>query len=175
MKTMMGIILISCFAGAAELVSLKDYLKSELAHSKKMSKEVFKLEDEQKKIMKNLAPNSDDDGFTFYYGKSEAGDIEKACTVVPQQGKEGPLSVGICFSHSGLVSSVTVLTSEEVRGKKVTEASFLDQFKGKKVSDAYQVGKDVNGISGATWSSNSVSEAIRKSGFAYKTFVGGKK
>jgi Na+-translocating ferredoxin:NAD+ oxidoreductase RnfG subunit len=160
---------------AMELVSLKVYLKNELSSSKKMSKEVFKLEENQKKAMKELAPNSDDESFTFYYGKSEGGDIEKACTVVPQQGKEGPLSVGVCYNNSGLVNSVTVLSSEEVRGKKVAEASFLDQFKGKKVSDAYQVGKDVNGISGATWSSNSVSEAIRKSGFAYKTFVGGKK
>ena len=175
MKALWMITLLSWQVGAAELLSLKDYLKSELAQSKKMSKEVFKLEQEQIKAMKNLAPNSDDEAFTFYYGKSEAGDVEKACTVVPQQGKEGPLSVGVCFSNSGLVSSVTVLSSEEVRGKKVTESSFLDQFKGKKVSDAYQVGKDVNGISGATWSSNSVSEAIRKSGFAYKTFVGGKK
>lgn len=160
---------------SAELVPLKDYLKNELSSSKKMAKEIFKLSESQKKEMKSLAPNSDEDQFVFYYGKSESGAMEKACTVVPQQGKEGPLSIGVCYEPSGLVSSVTVLSSEEVRGKKIAEASFLNQFKGKQMSDAYQVGQDVNGISGATWSSKSVSEALRKSGFAFKTFVGGKK
>lgn len=169
------LILFAVSAQASSLISLKDFLKKELSGSKKTSKESFSMNESQLKEMKALATNAQDESFTFYYGKSAEGKLERACIVVPQQGKEGPLTIGTCFDAVGLVESVTVLSSEEVRGKKITEESFLSQFKGKKISDAFQVGQDVNGISGATWSSNSVSEAIRKSSYAFKTFVGGKK
>lgn len=160
---------------AGELVSLKDYLKKELATSAKMAKEVFQLKPEHRTVLKSIAAHSEEDSFSFFYGKTAAGALEKACTVVPQQGKEGPMTIGICFEPSGLVTSVTILSSEEERGKKVAEESFLKQFKGKKMSDAFQVGSDVDGVSGATWSSKAVAEALRKSSFAFKTFVEVKK
>lgn len=160
---------------AGQLVPLKDFLKKELSSSAKMSKESFPLQDAHKQAVKALAKNADDSEYTFYYGKSADGKIEKACTVVAQQGKEGPMSIGICFDPVGLITNVTILSSEEERGKKVAEESFLKQFRGKKMSDAFQVGKDVDGVSGATWSSNAVSEALRKSSYAFKTFVAEKK
>jgi Na+-translocating ferredoxin:NAD+ oxidoreductase RnfG subunit len=167
-----------CFGmagNAGELISLKDYLKKELSSSSKVSKEVFQLNPEHRVVLKSLAANSEESAFSFFYGKSSVGALDKACTVVPQQGKEGPMTIGICFEPSGLVASVTILTSEEERGKKVAEESFLKQFRGKKISDAFQVGSDVDGVSGATWSSKAVAEAIRKSSFAFKTFVEVKK
>jgi Na+-translocating ferredoxin:NAD+ oxidoreductase RnfG subunit len=160
---------------AAELVSLKGYLKKELAGAAKTSKESLPVKDEDQSALSDVAPNSQDTEFVFYYAKTAEDKLTKACTVVPQQGKEGPMTIGICFDPNGLVESVTILSSEEERGKAVAEQSFLKQFKGKKMSDAFQVGKDVNGVSGATWSSKSVSEAIRKSSFAFKKYVGGKK
>lgn len=169
------VLLSSASLYAGELVSLKDYLKKELASSAKMTKEVFKLTVEQKKALTALAPQADENEFTFYYGKSTSGSLEKACTVVPQQGKEGPMTIGVCFEPSGLVSSVTMLFFEEDHGKKVSEQSFLKQFKGKKVSDTFQVGKDVDGVSGATVSSKAVAESLRKSSYAFKNFVEVKK
>lgn len=159
---------------SGELVSLKDYLKMELSASSKMSKESFELSDDDKKKLAEIAQNAEEKSFTFYYGKTAEGKIEKACTVVVQKGKEGPMSVGSCFNPSGLIESVTILTHEEERGKGISEQSFLKQFKSKKVSDAFVVGKDVDGISGATWSSKYVSEALRKSSFAFSKFVKGK-
>jgi len=162
-------------AQATELVSLKDFLKKELTGAAKTSKETLPVAAGDKAALKNLAPDMQDTEFVFYYAKAADDKITKACTVVPQQGKEGPMTVGVCFDADGLVASVTVLSSEEERGKAVAEQSFLKQFKGKKMSDAFVVDQDVNGVSGATWSSKAVSEAIRKSAFAYKNYVKGKK
>lgn len=176
MKTIVMLFsLFSINAFATELMPLKDFLKQELSASAKMAKESFSLSAAQVKEVRALAPDSQDSEFTFYYGKSAEGKIEKACLAVPQQGKEGPMNVGVCFEPAGLIKSVVILSSEEERGKKVAEASWLKQFSGKKVSDAFQVGQDVNGVSGATWSSKAVSEALRKSSYAFRTFVGGKK
>ena len=162
-------------ASAVELMNLKDYLKQELSASPKLAKESFSLNDDQKKTLASVAPSAQESEFTFYYGKNNDGKLEKACVSVPQLGKEGPMSIGVCFQSQGLVSSVVILSSEEDRGKKVAEKSWLSQFSGKKVSDAFVVGTDVNGVTGATWSSKAVSEALRKTSFAFKTFVGDKK
>ena len=160
---------------AGELITLKDYLKKELTSSPKMSKETFPLSAEQKKALSGIASNSQDVEFTFFYGKSAEGKLEKACTVVPETGKEGPMSIGVCFDPVGLVSSVTVLTSWEDRGLEINEDKWLKQFKGKKMSDGFQVGKDVDGVSGATISAKAVAEAVRKSSFGFQNFIGVKK
>jgi electron transport complex protein RnfG len=81
------------------------------------------------------------------------------------------MTLGVCFDPKGLVKGVRVLSSEEERGKPVAEKGFLKQFDGKKVSDAFQVGRDVDGVSGATYSSRSVSESVRRASYGFKTFV----
>ncbi len=168
MKIIIALALAAHFGFSNELVSLKDYLKKELAGSSKMSKESFSLSELEKQSLKKTAENADESAFTFYYGKTAEGKMEKACTIVGQKGKEGPLSVGVCFNPEGVIQSVTVLAHQEERGKRISEDSFLKQFKGKKMTDAFVVGKDVDGISGATWSSNYMSEALRKTSFAFK-------
>ena len=169
------VLFFTSYSWAAELLSLKDYLKSELSTSAKMGKETFPLTAEQKKELQAIAPDASDESITFYYGRSDSGVMEKACTVLPQKGKEGPLSVGVCYDSAGLVQSVKILSHEEERGKGIESSSFLKQFNGKKVSDAYIVGKDVDGITGATWSSKAMAEVLRKAGYGYKTFVQSKK
>jgi Na+-translocating ferredoxin:NAD+ oxidoreductase RnfG subunit len=174
-KTILLALLFSVSVNAAELVALKDYLKTELSSSAKMGKESFNVSAADKKELTALCPDADDSSFTFYYGRTADGKMEKACTVVPQKGKEGPLSVGVCFDASGIISGVTILSHEEERGKGIQEESYLKQFKGKKVADAFVLGKDVNGVSGATWSSKAMAEATRKASFAFKKYVGSKK
>lgn len=163
----------SFVAQGTELLTLKDYLKKELSGSAKLAKESFALNANQKTEVTKIAPDASEDSYTFFYGKTAEGTLEKACTVVPQKGKEGAITLGICFNPKGLLDSVTILAHEEDRGRKITEDSFLKQFKGKKVTDSFVLGTDVDGISGATRSSKAVSEAIRKSSFAFRTFVNG--
>lgn len=156
---------------AEERVSLKDFLKSELAGLPKTSKENFPLSPDQKAKLREIAPLSEESEFVFYYGKAEDGKIKKACTVVPQQGKEGPMNIGVCYLPNSTVSNVVILNAVEIRGQKALESSYLKQYQGKKVSAAFQIGKDVDGISGATWTSKAIAEALRKTSFGIENFV----
>lgn len=163
--------LLSTVAFAEERMTLKDFLKSEMENLPKISKESFPLNGEQKSKLKDLAPQSEEDSITFYYGKNSEGKMQKACAVVPQQGKEGPMTVGVCYMPNSTVSNVVVLNASEVRGQKALQESYLKQYRGKKVSDAFQVGKDVDGVSGATWTSRAIAEALRKTSFGFDNFV----
>lgn len=170
-----GIMFLCSLASGTELIAFKDYLKAQLGAYPKLSKEAFALSGDQKKALKAVAPDSTDENFTFYFGKNDKGVMENACAAISQAGKEGPMTVGVCFSPVGVVNRVTILDYVEERGKPVKEEAFLSQFKGKKVSASFHVGEDIDGVSGATHSSKAVSEAVRKASFAFKTFVMEKK
>jgi Na+-translocating ferredoxin:NAD+ oxidoreductase RnfG subunit len=165
------IYLLSLSVYAETIQTLTDYLREQLKGQESTSKETFKLSPEQIDKLKEIALKATDEQFIFFYGKSKDGKIKKACTVVSQEGKEGPMSIGVCFDPDGIVTSVDLLSMLEDHGQKVKEQSFLKQFKGKNVASSFQVGKDINGVSGATISSWAVSEAVRKSSYAFKTFI----
>ena len=161
---------------AVELIKFNDFLKSELSASSKTAKETFTLSGEQKAALKSVAEDASDSTITFYYGKNSEGNVDKSCTVIPQRGKEGPMTVGVCFDPAGLVTSLVILSHEEERGKKAIEGKeFLKQFKGKNASSAFRVGKDVDAVTGATVTSKALSEAVRKASFGYVQFVERKK
>lgn len=65
---------------------------------------------------------------------------------------------------SGAIQKVVVLNHAETPGlgSRIEEATFRDQFTGKKLTDPIALGRDIDGISGATVSSRAVTEAVRR-------------
>ncbi|MBX9769420.1 MAG: FMN-binding protein [Bdellovibrionales bacterium] len=163
-------VLVATLVNAEEFKTVAAFVKSELGDAPKLSQEMFTISAEQKKEMSKVAENATEDTFKFFYGKKDDA-LLKACTIVSQSGKEGPMQVGVCFGPDRLVRSVTVLSHVEERGKGIEASAYLNQFKDKKIDSAFEVGKDVTIKSGATYSSKAVSESVRKASFAFKTFV----
>ena len=81
-------------------------------------------------------------------------------------GGDVPVMVGI--TADGTISAIQVMDNEETPGvgKKVMEADFTDQFKGKTGSDGIDV------IGGATFSSKAVFEVVDAAMSAYQTVKG---
>ncbi|MEZ4871806.1 MAG: FMN-binding protein [Bdellovibrionales bacterium] len=173
MKKMIFLILLVGFGASAEqLMSTKDFLKSQLASYSSMAKENFKVSEALLGELKSLAENATDQQATFYYGKDENQNIAKACTMVPQKGKEGPMVLGVCFDDKGIVNAIEIIEFNEDRGQKAKERSFLDQFKGKHPAKAgLSIGSDIHGVAGATYTSEYISEAVRKASFFHEKFV----
>ena len=76
-------------------------------------------------------------------------------------GHHGRIETLVLADPTLKVISVTVLKHREQHGKGIVRASFLDQFRGKKATDPWRVGKDVDGVSGATVSSRAVASGTR--------------
>src|SRR5438046_788123 len=110
MKALLAILISGSVANCETVMEMKDFLKTELSGAATMSKETFKIDSAVAKDLKSVAASSTDDVFTFYYGKTKDGKLQKACTVVPQRGKEGPMNVGVCFDPVGVVQKVTILS-----------------------------------------------------------------
>tara|TARA_B100000749_G_scaffold280889_1_gene280131 strand:- start:25949 stop:26485 length:537 start_codon:yes stop_codon:yes gene_type:complete len=157
---------------AEQLMSKKSFLKNNLSSYKKLTQEKFKVDGKQKERMQALAENAEDSSVAFYFGKSDEDKIESACTVIPQRGKEGPMQIGVCFSREGLVSAIELLEFNEDRGQKAKERGFLDQFIGKSHSkNKVYPGQEIHGVSGATYTSEYISEGVRKASYFFSEFV----
>ena len=81
---------------------------------------------------------------------------------ISETGKHGPIWVAVGINTDGTVRDSVVCAMQEVKGKPVANKMFLKQFIGKKVDSGFEVGKDIQAVSGATISTKAVVKAVRK-------------
>ena len=85
--------------------------------------------------------------------------------LVPQEhGYHGPIHILVGIDNTGVLTGVVVTYNSEPYGYfSVEPPKFALQFKGKKVSDPFRVGGDVDAVSRASISISSAARAIRDS------------
>jgi transcriptional regulator of nitric oxide reductase len=85
--------------------------------------------------------------------------------LVPQEhGYHGPIYILVGMDMTGLLTGVVVDYDSEPYGYfSVEPEKFAVQFKGKKISDSFRVGSDVDAVSRASLSIASATRAIRDS------------
>ncbi|MCA9403417.1 MAG: FMN-binding protein [Candidatus Omnitrophica bacterium] len=77
-------------------------------------------------------------------------------------GKWGPIHYVVGLDTSGNVEEVVILDYYEIRGKPAAKRRFLKQYRGKGVSDPIRLRKDIDGVTGATITSRSLTDGVRK-------------
>lgn len=83
-------------------------------------------------------------------------------------GKSLPITFLVIFDLDLRIKSVHIIKYREQYGGAVKNHSWNDQFKGKNYESSYKVGEDINSISGATISVNSVTKGVHKLSFLIK-------
>ena len=85
-------------------------------------------------------------------------------TIESSMGYGGPLKMAVAVDEDGEIFDVAVINSKETPSylKKVLDAKFLDRLIGKSYKEEYSLGKGVDGISSATYSSRAIIEASKK-------------
>ncbi len=77
-------------------------------------------------------------------------------------GKWGIIHYVLALNKKGAVLKVIILDYSEIRGRPIARNRFLKQYKGKTYRNPVRLKKDIDGISGATISSRSITDGIRK-------------
>lgn len=77
-------------------------------------------------------------------------------------GRWGPIHYLAGLSPDGHVVQVVVLDYQEIRGRPVAKKRFLKQYKNKTVKHSVKLKIDIDGITGATVSSRSLTDGVRK-------------
>ncbi len=75
-------------------------------------------------------------------------------------GRTMPITVGITIEDKKIID-LTVLTYRESRGSEIRFPAFRNQFKNVELTEKHRLSKPVNGISGATMSTNAMKKASR--------------
>jgi NosR/NirI family nitrous oxide reductase transcriptional regulator len=81
-------------------------------------------------------------------------------------GYSGPISILVTIDTKGVVLSLRVLSEGESRPGDAFEAPWLSTLIGKSVLGNYSVGKDIDAVSGATYTSFGIVNGIREGGRA---------
>jgi Na+-translocating ferredoxin:NAD+ oxidoreductase RnfG subunit len=77
-------------------------------------------------------------------------------------GKSMPITFLTIFDAEGNIRSAHIIKYRESIGGEVGNEIWLSQFKGKNAQNSFKVGQEVDAISGATISVNSVSRGLKK-------------
>lgn len=79
------------------------------------------------------------------------------------RGFGGPMDILVAIDIYGKIENVYILEHNETPeyAAALTERFFLDQFKGKAASDHFKVGEDVDAVTRATISSQSVADILK--------------
>lgn len=87
------------------------------------------------------------------------------------KGKSQPITYAVFYDADGAVMNSHIVKYREPIGGEVANRHWLKQFLGKTTASDYQVGKHIDGISGATISVNAVTKGIQRSTFVAKYYL----
>jgi len=81
--------------------------------------------------------------------------------IVPEiRGYAGPIKLLAVISTDGIIKDVRVLKHSETPAYVFTMDEFIAQFKGKNIADGFRLGKDIDGITRATMTSEAIARSI---------------
>jgi Na+-translocating ferredoxin:NAD+ oxidoreductase RnfG subunit len=89
-------------------------------------------------------------------------------------GKSLPITFLVLFSPSGKIIRVDVVRYREPYGGAIRSRNWLDQFISKSGIDYFRVDKEIDSISGATISVNSVTRGIHKLSILFESIISDK-
>jgi len=146
-------------------LDINDTLKKLLPNAQEIKKEIKVLTKEQKNFVAKtsgvkLDPELDNE-FIFYEGIA-GGKVVGYAAEDRVRGKWGIIRYVAAFNPEGTIRDIVVLEHKEKRGKPVSEDRFLGQFKGKTTDDKIRLNRDIDGISGATVTSQAMTEGLKK-------------
>jgi hypothetical protein len=97
----------------------------------------------------------------FHRARRGAVDLGWAVSV-DEIGLHEPITMLVHVDADRRVGAVRVLVFRESRGDDVKRLRFLKQFRGKTVASTLRVGRDVDAVTGATYSSRAVTGGVRR-------------
>lgn len=87
------------------------------------------------------------------------------------KGKSQPITYAVFYDEKGIVINSHIIKYREPIGGEIANRHWLKQFLGKTTDSDYQVGKHIDGISGATISVNAVTRGIHRSTFVIQYYL----
>ena len=138
------------------------HIFSQFSQDINISMHTLKLNKKNKQTIQNQAQQifyKDE----LYYWKISQNDTTIAYAFLDNvKGKSMPITFMVILNKEGTIKNTNVIKYREPYGGEVGNNRWLEQFNEKNEKSNYNVGKTIDGITGATISVNSLSKGIKK-------------
>ena len=120
------------------------------------------LSDEDRTTLANkLGETITETSIEFHRGRRGSQDLGWVL-VLDEIGLHAPITHLIKVGPDRRVSEVQVLVFRETRGDGIKRSRFLRQFRGKSLKNRMGIGRGIDGVTGATLSSQAIVRGVRK-------------
>ena len=111
--------------------------------------------------------------FVGYTDESNT-DLQGYVAISQAKGYGGPLTLAVAVDSEGTVLGMAIADHKETPSwvKKVMAARFMETLMTKPYTDPFQLGQDVDGVTGATYTTRAMAEATLKGSQAVAAFLG---
>ncbi len=159
-------------AKKSAVISLKDGLKEMLQKegAVKLKKLTVNVDAEKAQALFEDHRVDTEGSYVIYQGLDGEGAVINLVVIVNEEGKEGPLQMLIAMRPDGKVYDVGFTVFGEDKGRRAFSWSYLKQFINKNPREDFVLGKDIDGVSGATWTSESIYFAVKRAVVVYDSF-----
>ncbi|MFQ5572001.1 MAG: FMN-binding protein [Rhodothermales bacterium] len=160
-------------ARKSQVVSLKTALKEMLQKegAAKLKKLTVTVNAEQARALAKQYGIEAASSYTVYQGLTADGALVGSVVIVNEQGKEGPLQVLVALRPGSEIYDLGFTVFGEDKGKPALSWGYLKQYLGKTAGDPIVFGRDIDGVSSATWTSTSVAVAVKEAVIVYDSLV----
>jgi Na+-translocating ferredoxin:NAD+ oxidoreductase RnfG subunit len=154
-----------CSSFAEDLITTDEALRKIFSQATHFDSRGFALSDEQIKAVEEKAQvtfegshSTDIQLYTAEKDGQTLGFVFEDRVI----GKWGPIHYLLGLDPQGTVLDVVILDYQEIRGRPIAKKRFLRQYQKKSIHDSVRLRKDIDGVTGATISSRSLTDGIRK-------------
>ena len=143
-------------------IACEEYLFNLYPNNTDIRMHILKLDKQMKKKVENTVKQKFYKDKLYYWTITE-GDSTKAYAFLDNViGKSMPITFMVILNIDGEIENVNVIKYREAYGSEVGSKSWLQQFINFNNNSDYNIGKDIDGISGATISVKSISKGMKK-------------
>jgi Na+-translocating ferredoxin:NAD+ oxidoreductase RnfG subunit len=137
-------------------------LKNAFIETSRIASASLLVNSEEKESLWNLTKLHFTDDTLQLFVASNANTILGYAILDDARGKDQPITYCIVVDTELVVREIKILAYREPYGGEVQNKSWLKQFFGKQLSNDLRPGKEIKNITGATISSRSVTQSVKK-------------
>ena len=157
------LIILTSFLRASDIkISCEKYLFNLYPDNPDISMHILKLDKQMKKDVENKVKQKFYKDKLYYWAISQCDTTIAYAFLDNVIGKSMPITFMVILNIDGDIINTNVVKYREAYGGEVGNKGWLQQFINLNNSSSYNIGKDINGISGATISVKSMSKGIKK-------------
>ena len=138
------------------------HIMSQFPQDVTISMNTLKLNKKNKKSVQNQVKQAFFSDQLYFWKISQNDTIIAYAFLDNVKGKSMPITFMVILNKNGTIINSSVIKYRESYGGEIGNRRWLEQFNKKNKKSSYEPGKEIDGITGATISVNSLSKGIRK-------------